>query len=76
MMTSTSAVATTSMSSSTQWTTGGLCRSGHHLLAGSRLLTAGARLPVTYANNFLYSPYPWSSSCSTGTNRNDAELMQ
>ena len=69
MMTSTSAAATTSMSSSTQWTTGGLCRSGHHLPAGSRL-------PVTYANNFLYSPYPWSSSCSTGTNRNDAELMQ
>lgn len=76
MMTSTSPCATTSICTSTQWTTGGLWRSGHHLPAGSRLLPAGSRLPVTYANSFLYSPYPWSSSSATGTNRNDAELMQ
>lgn len=69
MNTTPSPIATTSMSTSKQWTTGGLWRGGHHLPAGSLL-------PVTYANSFLYSPYPWSSSCSTGTNRNDAELMQ
>lgn len=68
-MTTSGLTATVSLSSSTQWTAGGQWRSGQHLLAGSRL-------PITYANSFLYSPYPWSSSFSTGTNRSDAELMQ
>ncbi len=54
---------------STRWVTGGL-------KTASRGTPEATRPPVTYANNFRYSPYPWATSSATGTKRRDAELMQ